>query len=253
MNPKILTLDIESTPHLCYSWGFYDQNIIKVVRPSYVLMVGYKWLDEKKPKLLSLHQYEGFKKNVEDDTALMKDVWKLMDEADVIVTQNGDNFDIKKLNTRFIKLGLPPPSPFKSVDTKKQSSKHFYFVNNKLDNLGEELGIGGKMQHEGFPMWEGCMAGDVKSFEKMGKYCLRDIEVTEAVYLAERPYMSNHPNLNIYTDKPEACPKCLSNKIQSRGERTFKNNTMCRMYRCGDCGAPLYGERLPQASLTMRT
>lgn len=238
MSPKILTLDIETAPNLGYTWAFYEQNVIKIVRPWYVLMVGYKWADESKPRLLSLHQYKGFKRRPQDDSALLKDVWELLDKADIVVTQNGDNFDIKKLNVRFLKLGLPPYTPFKSVDTKKTSKKHFAFINNKLDNLGEELGFGGKMHHEGFPMWEGCMAGNIKDFERMGKYCLRDVVLTERVYLAERPWMSSHPNFTVYTER-EGCAKCGSTNTVFRGLGRRVTGKV-RQWSCDDCGGWSY-------------
>lgn len=252
MSPKILTLDIETMANLSYTWGFYEQNVIKVVRPWYVLCVGYKWLHEKRAHVLSLPDFPAFKKNIRDDADLMKVVWKLMDEADLVITQNGDAFDIKKLNTRFLIHGLPPYSPFKSIDTKKTAKANFAFINNKLDNQGEELGLGNKETHEGFPLWEKCDAGDLKAYKKMASYCKRDIYLTEAVYLKHRPYIKNHPNLNIYTDRPEACPACLSKKIHSRGERIFKNNTACQMWRCDDCKKPIYGERLPQRKLVLK-
>lgn len=249
MNPKILTIDIENAPMEAYVWSYYETNVVKVIRYSYILMVGFKWAHEKKAKVYTLLSHPG--KGKKDDSRVMEAVWKLLDEADIVVTQNGDAFDIKKMNTAFLKMGLPPYSPFKSVDTKKTSKASFYFANNKLDNLGVELGLGGKMQHEGFEMWEKVMNLDPKATKKMADYCARDVELTELIYLAERPWMKNHPNLNIYTDKPQSCPKCLSEKIQSRGERIFKNNTACRMYRCSECKTPLYGERLPQNKVVL--
>lgn len=241
LEPKTLTLDIETMAQVAFVWGFYEQNVIEVIDPWYVLMVGYKWLHEKKAHVLSLHDYKGFKKNPRDHTALIKDVWKLMDEADIIVTQNGDNFDIKKLNTCFIKAGLPPYSPFKSVDTKKQSKAHFNFINNKLDVVGKELGIGGKKQHEGFDMWKKCWNGDVKAFKTMKAYCLRDIIVTEAVYLKERPWMKNHPNSNAFTERDD-CPKCGSSDIQYRGEEARKTGKIARFF-CKNCTSYSYGKQ----------
>lgn len=250
MSPKITTIDIENAPMVAYVWDFYmDGPVVKILEYSYILMVGMKRLGEK-TRVYTLLSHKG--RHKKDDSKLMKAVREELDWADIVVTQNGDAFDIKKLNTAFLKHGLTPPSPFKSVDTKKTSKKHFYFANNKLDNLGEELGFGGKMHHEGFPLWERVMDGDPKAVKKMADYCARDVELTEKIYLAERPWMTNHPNLNAYTEKPEACPSCLSPNIHSRGERIYKNNIVCKMWRCKDCGKPIYGERLPQKKLTLK-
>lgn len=233
MTPNILTLDIENAPITAYVWGYYEQNVIKVLQYSYILMVGVKRSTEKRARVLTLLSHPG--KNQRDDSKLVQAIRDELDWADVVITQNGDAFDIKKLNTQFIKHRITPPSPFKSVDTKKASSRHFYFANNKLDNLGEELGFGGKMHHEGFPLWEKVMALDPKATKTMADYCRRDVELTEKVYLTERPYMSGHPNMNAYTGL-EGCRVCQSQNTQFRGY-TFTTTGKKQRYKCNDCGA----------------
>lgn len=167
-------------------------------------------------------------------------MWDLLSEADIVVTQNGDKFDIKKLNTRFIKLGLTPPSPFQTIDTKKVASNNFYFANNKLDNLGEELGLGKKMEHEGFALWEKCMKGDLAAFKRMAAYNKRDVILTEQVYLKQRPYVKSHPNLNAYTER-DNCPACQSTHVIYRGEEARKTGKVAR-FSCKDCGKWSYGK-----------
>lgn len=237
MSPKILTFDIETMANLVYTWGFWEQNVIKVRRPWYVLAVGYKWMHEKKAHCLSLPDYPLFKREKQNDRDLIKDVWKLLDEADVVITQNGDAFDIKKLNTRFLIHGLPPYSKFKSIDTKKTAKKNFAFVNNKLDNQGEELGLGNKETHEGFPLWLKCEAGDLAAFKKMAHYCLRDVYLTEQVYLKHRPWIRNHPNLNVYDYLMDACPNCRSQNLIKRGFDYSASGAKKQTYECKDCGA----------------
>ena len=251
MSARILTFDIETAPNLGYTWAFYEQDVIKIVRPWYVLTVGYKWLNEKQAHVLSLPDYSLFKKNIQDDKELIKDFWELLDKADIVVTQNGDNFDIKKLNTRFLVHGLPPPSDFKSIDTKKSSKKHFAFGNNKLGNLGIELGLGDKEAHEGFPLWERCMAGDLEAFKKMAKYNKRDVYLTESVYLKERPYIKNHPNINLYEGKPDACPKCGSIELISRGF-AFTSLNKHKRYSCNNCGTWCMGKKSEQIVVNIK-
>lgn len=230
--PNTVTVDIETAPHLCYCWGYYEQNVIKVVEYSYILMVGLKRLGEK-TRVYTLLSHPG--RNKKDDSKLMKAIRDELDWAEIVIGQNSDQFDIKKLNTAFLKHGLTPPSPFKSVDTKKTSKKHFSFANNKLDNLGEELGFGGKMHHEGFPLWERVMEGDPRAVKKMADYCKRDVELTEKVYLKQRPWMSNHPNVNAFTEK-ENCRVCQSEKVQFRGFNVNVTGKV-RRFQCMDCGA----------------
>ena len=45
-----------------YAWGVYEQNILKVIEPSKIIMAGWQWLDEAKPKVKGIADYKGYKK-----------------------------------------------------------------------------------------------------------------------------------------------------------------------------------------------
>lgn len=59
----------------------------------------------------------------EDDSRIMKLLWDLLNEAEIVVTHNGDKFDLPKINSRFIINNLPPTTPYFSVDTCKVCKK----------------------------------------------------------------------------------------------------------------------------------
>ena len=71
--------------------------------------------------------------NVQDDKQLVAGLSKLLNEADVIITQNGDAFDVKKLNARAIINKLPPIKPVRSIDILKEGRKIFKFTSHKLE------------------------------------------------------------------------------------------------------------------------
>ena len=162
-------------------------------------------------------------------------MWGLLDKADVVIAHNGDSFDIKKTNTRFAIHGMKPPSPYKSIDTKKLAKKYFKFDSNKLDDLGMYLSVGKKLSAGGFATWKGCMQGDKKSWKRMVDYNKQDVVLLEKVYLALRPWMTNHPNINILDERLGACPTCGSDKVQKRGWAITPVNRKQR-YHCQNCG-----------------
>jgi uncharacterized protein YprB with RNaseH-like and TPR domain len=59
----------------------------------------------------------------EDDSRIMCELWNLMNEATIVVSHNGDNFDIPRINSRFIINDFPPYTPVFSVDTCKVAKK----------------------------------------------------------------------------------------------------------------------------------
>lgn len=130
--PKVLIFDIETAPLMSYVWQLYDQNIglSQVQSDWHVLAWSAKWLDDPTCKIMYMDQR--YAPNIEDDSGILKEIWKMLDEADIVITQNGRKFDQKKLNARFILNGFKPPSSYKHIDTLVIARKHFGFTSNKL-------------------------------------------------------------------------------------------------------------------------
>lgn len=233
--PKILFLDIENTPIISYNWGRYEQNAIDVIQESYILSFAYKWYGDNKTNILSLNKYIGNKPSFTDSKAFIEDIHKIMSEADILCAHNGDAFDLKQLNTRFVLHGLTPIPPGKTVDTLKVARKYFSFSSNKLNDLGKRLGIGVKVETGGFDLWRNCMAGDKKSWEKMREYNLNDVVLLEKVYKKLLPWMRQHPIVGTYTGSQHGCSACGSDKLHSRGY-VLTRAAKYRRYQCQSCG-----------------
>lgn len=234
-DPKILIFDIETAPNLGYYFELYKEgNILKNESHWYMLSYSAKWLNDKKVTTKTLPMYSPWKKNKSDDSALVKSLWQLFNEADILVAHNGNQFDIKKMNALFIKHGLNPPSPYKSIDTKLEAKRYFRFDSNKLDDLGHYLKIGRKLKHEGIDLWFDCMAGKKAAWQKMAEYNKQDVLLLERVYLKLLPWMNTHPNRNAYRDVNN-CPKCGSNKIKKEGHQ-YTQSSRVQMYSCNNCG-----------------
>jgi len=131
--PKVLIYDIETAPMLGYCWSLWDQNIglNQIESDWYVLSWSAKWLDDDDDQVMYMDQRKA--KNIEDDKKLLEAMWKLLDECDIVITQNGKKFDQKKLNARFILNGMQPPSSYKHIDTRQIAKRYFGFTSNNLN------------------------------------------------------------------------------------------------------------------------
>ena len=232
---NILLVDIETAPNIAYVWGKYEQNVIRYVKQGYMMLFSYKWYGEKKIHTYSLPDFHTYKKDATDDTELVTTLWELFNEADIIIAHNGDRFDIKKSNTYFIKAGLTPPSQYKTVDTLKVARRYFAFNSNKLDDLGEYLGVGRKIETGGFDLWEGCLKGDLKYWKKMIRYNKMDVELLENIHIKLLPWVNNYPNVNAFTGELYRCPNCGSINVHKRGFMIAGFGKRQR-YQCVDCG-----------------
>lgn len=245
IKPRILLFDIETMANQAYVWGKYEQNVIAYKKHWYMLSFAWKWLDEKKTYCLGLPDFKKtYKEDPTNDSDLMDSLWKLFDEADIVIAHNGASFDVKKANSRFAKFGMKPPSPYKVIDTKLVARKYLKQDSNKLDDLGDYFGIGRKINTGGFELWLECEAGNMSSWNKMKKYNIQDVKLLERVYLHLRPWMTNHPNLNLYLETKFSCPNCGSKKTQKRGMEIVGRTSKVQRYKCTSCGAWSQGNKI---------
>lgn len=234
-DPRILFLDTENAPNLSYVWGKWEQDVIDVHTHWYFLCFGVKWLGDKRVKTHALPDYRAFRRDKEDDRQLCEELWGYLDDADIVIAHNGDRFDLRKANARFVAHGLQPPSPYKSIDTLKIARKNFQFDSNKLGDLGKYLGLGGKLPHTGAHLWFGCMNGDKEAWRLMREYNARDIDLLEEIYNRLKPWASNHPNLSHLSRVADSCPVCQSTKTMAKGW-AYSNSGKRQRRKCNDCG-----------------
>lgn len=246
--PVIVAVDIETSPIKGYTWGMYEENVLYCIEPSKIIGAAWKYIPatgkyripNNKVYVKALPDYKGYKAGVLNDEKLVKELWALLDEADIIIAHNGQSFDVKKLNARFIYYGLGAPSSYKIIDTKNVAKKYFRFDSNKLDTLGDYLHEGRKQETGGFDLWLKCIAGDPAAWTKMKKYNAQDIVLLERIYLRLRPFMQDHPNLNVicHPDKgehnPLSCPTCLSTDTVRRGFQITRTGRYQRFF-CKSC------------------
>lgn len=236
---KILAFDIETAPNLGYVWGKYEQDILSYQQEGYMLCFSYRWLHEKTVKARALPDYPSYKKYPTNDKALVQDLYDLFEQADIVIAHNGDAFDIKYANGRFLAHGLPPPRPYQTVDTLKIARQLFKLNSNKLDDLGNLLAVGRKVETGGFKLWLGCMAGDAKAWSKMVKYNKQDVDLLVAVYERLQGWKRGHPNRNTIDQTTNNCASCGHHKLWKLGE-VVVNGGRKQRYRCQKCGANNY-------------
>lgn len=232
-------MDIETSPIISYTWGLFDQNIAlnQIHTDWHVLAWSAKWLDEPANKIMYMDQRAA--RNIQDDSRILKVIWKLIDQADVVITQNGVAFDMKKLNARFIQKGMQPTSSVKHIDTLKIARKVFGFTSNKLEYLTDKLCAKYKKskhkEFSGFDLWKECLAGNLKAWKEMEEYNKMDVLALEELYHKLVPW-DKTINFNLYTDNTNTVCKCGSKKFQKNGF-FYSAAGKYQRYKCSACGS----------------
>jgi len=241
--PKVLVFDIETAPILGYVWQLWDNNVAlnQIHSDWYVLSWSAKWLHAPETDVMYMDQRHS--KNIEDDSKILKEIWKLLDAADIVVTQNGKRFDQKKLNARFVMHGFQPPSSYKHIDTKILASRHFGFTSNKLEYMTDKLCKKyKKLKHSkfsGFEMWKECLAGNLEAWKEMEIYNKYDVLSLEELYKKLAPWDSTI-NFNLYSESVDNVCKCGSDDLRKNGF-SYTNISKFQRYKCASCGAETRG------------
>lgn len=175
---KILIYDIETSPNIGWFWrAGYKLNISpdNIIKERAIICISYKWLGEKQVYNLSWDDQQ-------DDKFLIEQFIEVLNEADLIVAHNGDNFDLKWIKTRAIKHGLKMLINYPQFDTLKVAKKKFNFNSNRLDYITKYLGFEGKIKTE-IGLWKDIFLRNCpKAMNKMLTYCDEDVRQLEKVY-----------------------------------------------------------------------
>jgi DNA polymerase elongation subunit (family B) len=219
IKPRILIFDIEVSPHQGEYWSKnWETDIIAPLGYGRILCFAAKWLGHKKT----------FSIGGNNEERVVRKLWKLLNEADLLVGQNIKAFDIKFANSRFAFYGLPPISPHKVFDTRTEAKKYISLPSYRLNDIADYFGIGHKLEHEGLPLWHKCLNGDRQAWKRMLRYCRQDVELTYKVFQLLMPFVDNKA---IFLNG--GCAHCGSKNLKRRG--LTLDGKFQRM-QCQDCG-----------------
>ncbi len=241
--PKVLVFDIETAPIVADVWGLWENNVAlnQIVKDWHIMAWAAKWLNDPVSKTMYMDQRHA--KVFENDKKLLKAIWKLLDKADIVITQNGKAFDQKKLFARFIMNDMPPPSSFRHIDIKQIAKKHFAFTSNKLEYMSYKLNTKyKKIKHEkfgGHKLWTKCREGNKEAWRIMENYNKHDVWATEETYKRLVPW-DNTINFNVYTHDSISKCQCGKGKYMRNGH-FFNEHGKYQRYRCTNCGSEVRG------------
>jgi uncharacterized protein YprB with RNaseH-like and TPR domain len=114
------------------------------------------------------------------DSFLQEDfprLWPILDAADVLITYNGDHFDIPLLNKYYQKATGRDLHKIRSLDILKEI-RNSYGRRMKLDQVAQGT-LGTQKSGEGLQAIVWWRNGDIDSLRK---YCMDDVKITKDVY-----------------------------------------------------------------------
>lgn len=225
---RVLILDVETSAHLAWTFDLWDARIApsQIVERSRMLCFAAKWRGDRKV-LFASEFHDGRE-------AMLDLVWRLLDEAEVLVTYNGPKFDVPVMQRELVLAGYPPPSPWIDVDLLRIVRRRFRFASNRLGEVAQELGLGGKVETSA-GLWPRCMAGDEKAWRLMRKYNIGDVRLTEELLDRLGPW-STTPHAGLWSGNRACCWSCGGVDLVFAGSTIHTGKRWPRL-RCESCGA----------------
>jgi uncharacterized protein YprB with RNaseH-like and TPR domain len=190
---------------------------------GFILCASYKWLGQDKVTTI---KYGGGT----DDKELCRELARIIELADLVVTWNGKSFDMRFLQTRMLKhrLGYLPPVPHEDgLLTARRSLK----MRRSLDNVAKFFTFKEQKSPVSFDQWLEAGLGNPKALRYVINHCEKDVLVLEEAYKLLGPLSKVHPNVSAEEGR---CPFCHSKKLQQRGRVYALRHYRIRYHcRCG--------------------
>ncbi len=218
---RILIYDLEVTD-LDADWGT-------------TICIGYKFLDDLTPTVLSITDFKGWKKDFLDDSKLWKAFMKVFNEAEMTIGYYNSGFDRPYMYAKLLKHGITIPANIPNVDLFYTVKSNMKLRRKSMDNVTRYLDMQDEDVHKsivGGEMWQRARIGDEKGIGYVVEHCRADILLTERLYLRLRPLVRMHPRIAGWTP----CRHCGSTKLQSRGLALYVNKNPRTRVQCQSCG-----------------
>jgi DNA polymerase elongation subunit (family B) len=215
-------------------WGRRDVNIgLDMIQKDWqIIAFSAKWLGQRDIYYTDL-------RNERSDIKLLSKLRVLLNEADIVITQNGKSFDCRKINARLIYHGMTPPSPYRHIDTYRIAKNVADFTSNSLEYLTSKLcSKYTKLKHTKFPgisLWIECLKGNTAAWNEMKRYNIHDTLATEELYGKLKAWIPESM-ARIYYVK-EACRLCGPGTLMWHKGFEIKKSGRYHRYQCQKCYA----------------
>jgi DNA polymerase elongation subunit (family B) len=229
---KRLFFDIETSYNIGFFWNTGKQyiNYTNILKERAIICICYKW--EYENKVHYLHWDDN-----QCDKEMLASFIQVLNEADEIIGQNHENYDIKWLRTRCLFHGIPMFPKYTTLDTYKKAKSQFRLNSNSLNYISSYLNLGEKSPMTIDDWTNIIMHKKQSSLNKMIKYCKKDVLLLEQVYNKMSPYFTNsiHMGRTIGHSKL-SCPECGNYSLNISKTRYTVTGIKRIQMQCSGCG-----------------
>lgn len=238
----ITALDIETHPAKVFVYDLFRPFIShkQIIEPSRISCFSYQVYGQRKVHFVSEY-HDGREK-------LVDELWRIMNESDVIVGYNSARFDVPWILGTLMEAGKTKPSPVKHIDLFQTMKSNSRFLSKKLDAVSEKLLGDKKIDVNTMMLAIECASDDpdraAKAWAKMKRYSIKDTALLFPLFERVRSYVKMPHPVN---EDGASCHSCGSLDLQRRG---FSNTLTGKFQRfsCNACGSWFRGTERSSSS-----
>jgi hypothetical protein len=244
---KGLTLghcDIENSPRNLWAYGdtIHWIDYKQVTVPTMITSIA--WVEDKE-KTINYDSWDVPKTlkdvylNHKKDYKMLKRVVPILNKFDVLIGQNLNRFDKKKIQARLCELELPRLDSLLTMDTLTLSKRSMSFDSHKQDARSLKYGFGGKIHQDMQDAIAVAQGHEEKTLERL-EYNIKDVSDERNMFHRELDYYNLSQSLIlllklfINSKEPTWCVKCAKDKKSRFNLRRYtQKNTVT--FICNVC------------------
>lgn len=239
---KRKVLDLETSKNILFNWHlrqkFNDHK--QVLKHGGILTAAWKEIGSDTVYSCAVDITDPY-----DDEGVLLTLREELEGVDLVITQNGDKFDMRKINAGFFKYGIDPIHPIVSADIIKITKKELNMNSYAMDYVRKYKGLSGKTKTDD-EWWRAvCEPFNVYTRKEKQQYLdliqsynMDDVWDTEELYELVKPYASRHPSINLIGEESDGCPTCGSENLITNKSWVYRAKTRSyQRYKCEDCGS----------------
>lgn len=247
VDKNVWILDIETSPCIFYCWGTGKQyvSVDQLIEDWHIMSFSAKRLNAPANTMVYMET------RTKNDKKLLKKLWQIFNEADVVITQNGKKFDEPKIKARMMLAGFKPYKPFEHHDTYLQNTDK-EFTSHTLAYLSEKFCKKyKKLKHKkfaGLSLWKACLGAKVtlhpnpEAWKEMKRYNKHDVLSDEELYINTQGWSKKNAPIMFDGDESRQCHYCGEFKLVIDSYKV-KGKTKYKYMHCKSCGKYQMGEK----------
>jgi uncharacterized protein YprB with RNaseH-like and TPR domain len=133
------------------------------------------------PTIFRGDAYPGWRRKRSDDSKLLQELVKHLEEFDIWIAHCGARFDIPFLRTRLIRWNLPPLANRKLIDPVLLARNKLRMSYNSLKQIANHLGCNSKTELLGELWLQAALDGSTEAMDAIVQHCVEDVKTLDKV------------------------------------------------------------------------